>query len=338
MNRLAIAVVTLVLALAGALSVPTPAAAQRVSCQQPKGTPITNPVGTPVVLVHGWAAGPGHLAPLGAAIERAHGDRVTVYAFDYASESFRWAADPAIAECLATYVHRVAQAHGRPALVVTHSMGALATRFATSSAYVPQPLTTRQISAVISIHAPNLGTPIAATPYGRLALGGGSDCLTPRTPNTPTPDGCGTPPYLPRGVHHTLIAADTTFQRTLFGRPLGSSWDAQGDGFVPLASMTTYAGSGPTPTPPQPATLVQLACRVTTDDAHATLTRTPLAPGWTRYAFLAELLRTRNADDASAGALVASTLASPCGHVAIVTEPRVQRAVTTAIGSAVRRS
>lgn len=228
------------------------------------------PVGErPVVLVHGWTDNSGRMQPVKTGLESLSPGKYTFRSFDYRNVNTEWAAHPAIASCLAHYVHAVSKAYsdvggdGR-VLVVTHSMGGLAIRYATSPEFTDDPLTAAQLAGVVTIDAPHMGSPfggkIGATAKQWLEYWYNHELLPERTTDgalclalhgrdshgryTPLPSGCATPPYLPSGVPIAAIAGDNTIRRTLFGVNLYDI-DLQSDGVVGVDSSHGYLSSGP---------------------------------------------------------------------------------------------
>lgn len=270
--------VTLAAALLGAATfagVTTPAAAAAVtpsSCPAPQPLTAAVPVLVrPVVLVHGWT---GKLM-----VDTAHALLaepslpIATYLFDYSHWSAHWVTDQHIAACLADYVRAVSDAYRRAGgdgrvIVVAHSMGGLAIRYATSARYVANPVTSAQLGAVITFDTPELGSPFGNTWGGRLwetiqshtsgidlpppGPGDGQRCLAQHDHGQPLPNGCGQdasdtpdpPPWLPAGVPLTEIAGDITVDRSLFGVHLYSV-PLSSDGIVTTASSHGYPTSGP---------------------------------------------------------------------------------------------
>lgn len=219
----------------------------------------------PVILVHGWTGSSQDMRPLAAALGAAL--PVTPLLFDYANVSSEWAAQPVIEGCLAEFIAQVARDYRNvggngKVVVVAHSMGGLAARFAAQERGVAADL-----AGLVTVDTPHQGSPFGNTAIARLIESiphltrllplptpgsDGSICLAEHRWSTPLahlPYGCATPPYLPGGIPLTEIGGSVTVERTLFGFnmypiPLAS------DGVVPLSSSQGYAFSGPTKTMP----------------------------------------------------------------------------------------
>jgi triacylglycerol esterase/lipase EstA (alpha/beta hydrolase family) len=144
--------------------VAAPAEAAERGCQDPASHATAVPAGTtPVILVHGWTGQPAEMRSLGNTLKQRLGSRISVQYFDYSRDSARWAAQPAVASCLAHFVHDATDAHGTRAVLVSHSMGGLAIRFATSDRYTDRPIGRAQIARVITIDTPHRGSPFGGT-------------------------------------------------------------------------------------------------------------------------------------------------------------------------------
>ncbi|NUP46731.1 MAG: alpha/beta hydrolase [Catenulispora sp.] len=129
--------------LAGTVAVPA-TGASRVPERTQAATPCTatqvgasarQPVAgsTAVLFVHGfvsypgiWAQGPGPTLP----VQTAALPGLTAWTFDYSAVAANWVTDPKIGPALAATISCLAAATGGPVVVVGHSMGGLATRFA----------------------------------------------------------------------------------------------------------------------------------------------------------------------------------------------------------------
>ncbi|MEU0885675.1 hypothetical protein ABZ345_44435 [Lentzea sp. NPDC005914] len=202
--------------------------------------------------MHGWGGKP--LTKTTEMLRDKLGDRISTFAFDYFPWSLYWASDKHIAPCLAQYINDVSQAHDKAGgdgkvVLVTHSMGGLATRYAT--------LPADKVLRVITLGTPHLGSPLGGTAaadlretllthMGREEPPGasGGHCLAWHEREAPLLEGCGPlPPYLPHGVTISQIAGDITVDRTLFGFHL-YSLPLSTDGVVPVSSAHGYATSG----------------------------------------------------------------------------------------------
>jgi pimeloyl-ACP methyl ester carboxylesterase len=206
----------------------------------------------PVIAVHGWGGKP--LTKTTEMLRKELGDRISTFTFDYFPWSLHWASDKHIAPCLAQYINDVSQAHDKAGgdgkvVLVTHSMGGLATRYAA--------LPADKVLQVITLGTPHLGSPLGGTAAAGLReallthLGredppgaSGGHCLAWHEKGAPLLEGCGPlPPYLPPGVTVSQIAGDITVDRTLFGFHL-YSLPLSTDGVVPVSSAHGYATSG----------------------------------------------------------------------------------------------
>lgn len=361
----------LVVVLAAMGLVPAPAHA-RPACM-PTGIAATS-FGAhrhPLVGVHGWTGKPGQMTATLDAITRAMPNTFDPIAFDYSNANTDWAADPRVAQCLATFVdavsdkQRAAGGDGR-VFVVAHSMGGLATRFATDVRYaVDQPVKPGVLGGVVSFDTPYLGSPFGNTAAGsakqaldefwdaltakRLMPDRSSDavrCLAVHDQTRPLPSGCAYPPFLPSGVPVGQIGGDITLSRTLFGQKL---YDVplRSDGVVSTDSSTGYLSSGPPgSTPPRGSFGFQdIACTTTTDrtlDAVRTLVGSPnIVAGIIKTQLLAigqlgldsRILDQVLADDPRAELMVTLLAAaisdSGCTHTNILTEPRAIAAAVT---------
>lgn len=217
----------------------------------------------PVVLVHGWDgdktamdAVKKHLSvPAGVG---------PMLAFDYGRNSQHWASIPAIAACLADYLNAVSATYHNAGgdgkvLVVAHSMGGLATRFATDSRYAANPAAAA-VGGLITLDTPALGSPWGDQTISRLAeatIGkhpsalwpapagqDGSICLAPHDQQRRVPAGCAVAPYLPPDASVSQVVGQITVRRTLFGIHLYDI-NLDSDAIVPSESSGGYPGSGP---------------------------------------------------------------------------------------------
>lgn len=136
----------------------------------------------PVVLVHGFAGGPGKFRArradrpsMAEAIGRVRG--VATYTFDYTARSLEWVTDPAIGPALASAITCLADRHGRRVVVVAHSMGGLAVRFAQAQT-VPDPAAPaapgRPVAAAIDALV-TIGTPFDGAQLLGFANGTGGE-------------------------------------------------------------------------------------------------------------------------------------------------------------------
>lgn len=158
---------------------------------RPDGTPIPeqDPQGaTPVVFVHGWVSkiahdegregyfshyvasrANGHAGTL-LAKDDIHSSMIGLvqqvpgaqpYTFDYSQVGSHWVTDPQIGAKLANGLSCLAKQYGKPAVVVTHSMGGLAIREALGK--MDPTAAQEAVSDVVAIAPPNKGSDIAGT-------------------------------------------------------------------------------------------------------------------------------------------------------------------------------
>jgi hypothetical protein len=261
----------------------------------------------PVILVHGWTGSATQLAGTRTALGGRLGAAYTVLRFDYGAVSTHWAAGPEIAGCLADYVATVSAAFTRSGgdgrvIVVTHSMGGLAIRFAADPRYGGRDIGPL-LAGVVTVDTPHLGSPWGGTLAAQVKemvahlvdaihayftggplfplQSGAADagiCLATRAPHTLPANGCAVPPYLPKTAPITQVSGDIKVQQTLFDIPIGSSaLNLIGDAVVGSTSQSGYLISGPNGADPwgEHTDNVFLDCTVTTDQ---------LAAWWARIA------------------------------------------------------
>lgn len=338
-------------------------AAAGPACPVPsRAQPDPIPAGTlPVVLVHGWTGTAHQMNPIGEAISARFGDEVAVRYFDYHADSVRWAAEPHIASCLADYLHAASDQSGVPAVVVAHSMGGLAVRFASGAEFASSPITTDQVTEVVTIATPHVGSPWGGTipaeavqtfqiirSRGAMpASGSAATCLAVHQGGRNLTRGCAAPPYLPPGVNVLQIEGKNTVHRDLFGHVLYSI-DQRGDGIVLTDSATGYPGSAAPPLP----TGYRLGYESVACDARASqqkgflqhllegaenslvgLWMRTLTDGPTMESILAGRL-----DALSAPQWAVTYLLSACAHSAIIDNPQTSSLITPAIERALTTS
>jgi len=296
---------------------------------------------------------------------------VSAYFFDYQSNDSSWASRPPIASCLATYIGAVSAAYRRAGgdgkvIVVAHSMGGLATRFASNARYAAVP-TASDLGGVVTIDTPHLGSPFGDQAVARAmeaTLGRhptsvrhqptpGTDasiCLAAHhPPANKLPHGCALAPYLPANVPITQLAGDISVQRTLFGIPLYTV-DLYTDGVVPVDSSHGYINSGPGGRAPRGTATDQptVSCKVNFDQVNAiAFAQGYLANGAEgSLSGIADLLSPTIFSDSHAldqletgqigpqlfAFLAAAYVTAPCSHTGMLTDPAsladVRRAVS----------
>jgi pimeloyl-ACP methyl ester carboxylesterase len=166
------AVLVVAATLAGLLLVGVqPASAEAaVTCTSNIGTKV------PVLMVHGFNSNPGMWneggeASMRSALEKDEGVKV-VDSFDYKETHFNWVTDSAIGPKLAKTIDCLAQSSRKgggagKVIVVAHSMGGLATRYAASQTIDGRKVAD-ELGLVITLGTPNAGSPLANT--GGLGL------------------------------------------------------------------------------------------------------------------------------------------------------------------------
>lgn len=117
--------------------------------------------GTPVLFVHGFTGRPGNFrATRGGrpsmleTVARIPG--AVAYTFDYSPSATQWVTDPAIGPALADAITCLARVAGRRVVVVAHSMGGLATRFAQGQVVDGAPVAD-SLAHVVTVGTPTRG-------------------------------------------------------------------------------------------------------------------------------------------------------------------------------------
>lgn len=254
-------------ALRPALAAPSPPVGQK--CQTATPTPVptsakTSASARPVVLVHGWNSSAAGMADsVAPKLTASLGSGFRLYAFDYGRNSDVWAGKPTVGGCLADFInavsatHRTAGGDGK-VLVLGHSMGGLAARFAAGT-FGAGP----QLGGLVTMDTPHTGSQWGGTNFATVFAAwnnmhhflttdplpaSDSDaghCLMPWAAAGPAlPAGCETPPALPAGVPLTELAGRLTVHRTLFGFGMYDI-DMGGDTMVDLGSEQGYLASVP---------------------------------------------------------------------------------------------
>lgn len=219
----------------------------------------------PVVFVHGWTGGP--MEKTAALLKKQLGSNINPFLFDYHQWSLFWASDPNIAPCLADYINKVYQVYQSKGgqghiIVIAHSMGGLALRYASDEKLVQNPIKNGVISNVITLDTPYLGSPWGGSNWAYLLswfnhffgeklsknnspLNAG-DCLIQHqgAQSLSTKDCDGDPPYLPQGIQLSEFAGNITIHRSLFGVTLYTI-PLNSDGIVTVPSSQGYVTSGP---------------------------------------------------------------------------------------------
>ncbi|HEY2795978.1 MAG TPA: alpha/beta hydrolase, partial [Micromonosporaceae bacterium] len=256
--------------IAGLLIAPAPvtaAATQGPPCPAPgPPAPVTKHVtatSRPVVLVHGWTGQP--LDSTATKLSAKLGSAITTFTFNYSKWASDWASDAHIAACLADYVNLISTAYRHvggdgKVILVAHSMGGLAIRYASSPTLAAVPITSDEVPVVISLDTPYLGSSWAGAPpmlkeLWQTAVGNSApnpfgtdaaECLAAHDNGQPLPSQCkGLPPWLPKGTTLYEIGGDIKVSRTLLGVHLYDV-DLKDDGVVDTRSSLGYGTSGPT--------------------------------------------------------------------------------------------
>ncbi len=238
------------------------------------------PFSRPVIFLHGWTGGP-MTKTANAISQQFPNQQINPFIFDYSKWSSYWALNPNIAACLADYVNAVSDKYQKQGgdgkvIIVAHSMGGLAIRYATKGDYVRNPIQAWRIPYIITLDTPYLGSPWGSNALARMKellhgnylpspLGqDGGRCLAPHQYTAPLPQGCSDlPPWLPRGIQLTEVAGDINIDRSLFGHTLYTV-PLNSDGIVTMPSQHGYLSSGPSVQAP----LGDVIVHSTTDSCH----------------------------------------------------------------------
>jgi pimeloyl-ACP methyl ester carboxylesterase len=364
LNTVAVMAVLLVTALLS--SAPSAQATPGdLPCDAQASIPDFSAASRPIILVHGWTGGP--LIDTARLLSHQLGDpagRWPMLQFDYHRYSTRWASEPEIAGCLAQYVDQVSAAHTKvggdgKVIIVAHSMGGLAARFAADTSIA----TAKHVGGIITLDTPHLGSLWGGTVYawGKQALSGffnlpfpfdadAGHCLALRTGDS-MPPGCALPPYLPQSVPIDQVAGITTVRRSIFGI---HAYDINlgGDSIVGLDSSAGYTGSGPhTPSGKSGTPVgehihtVEVPCSVPEEsvlDVARTAVRYGAVGTVTAHVALAvatlagdspamDALSANRADPSLLQFLALANFAASCGHATIPTNADAIAAAATAI-------
>ena len=323
------------------------------------------PFSRPVIFVHGWTGGP-MTSTAKAIIQQFPNQQINPFTFDYSKWASYWALNPNIAPCLADYVNAVSDEYQKQGgdgkvILVAHSMGGLAIRYAMNSSYVQNPIQAWKVPYIITLDTPYLGSPWGnyfkaptlmelknflfsigrdkfPSPWGQ----DGGKCLAPHQYTAPLPQGCGDlPPLLPKGVQLTQIAGDVNVDRTLFGHVLYTI-PLNSDGIVTVPSQHGYLNSGPGVQAPYGDVIVHSttdSCRI---DAGAITNMASIAfpeiPTF-EIALLDDYLTLQDLQNNLFRPVVqayylAATISAACSHIGIYTDQSAINQMTEVIKSA----
>ncbi len=217
----------------------------------------------PVIFIHGWNGSPMQ-DTANKIMKQFSNGQIQPFVFDYSEWSANWPTNPNIAPCLADYVNAVSDAYKQSGgdgkvILVAHSMGGIAIRYATDKRYVNKPIPGEIIPYIITLDTPYLGSPLGGgdiaktiemTPslfgggasHGGTLSSNGSKCLAKHANIDILPNGCGNLQPLPKGIDLTQIAGNVTVIRSIFGLPLYKI-PLNNDGIVPVPSQQGYQDS-----------------------------------------------------------------------------------------------
>jgi pimeloyl-ACP methyl ester carboxylesterase len=266
-------------------------------------TPLKNR--TPVILVHGFSGLPADFlrskngAPsMAATLEKMPG--VATVTFDYSKYALRWVTDPHIGPALAAAIVCLAERSGHHVMVVGHSMGGLATKYAQGQT-VAGTRVASVIDRVVTIGTPYEGSQLLSLTNGvtgvvlNRVLDAARDVCGDPKPTRPSRDVCdllgaqatpavqgltpgspqlaALPAWDPRLVVHA-VAGDLSLYVSLFGLQQSVS---VGDILVSVTSATAGASRGEAP--------VVVGCRSELGNATSVVDDSPCSHG--------QLLRNR---------------------------------------------
>jgi pimeloyl-ACP methyl ester carboxylesterase len=266
-------------------------------------TPLQNR--TPVVLVHGFSGLPSDFfrsksgAPsMATTLEKVPG--VATITFDYSKYALRWVTDPHIGPALAAAIVCLAQRSGHHVMVVGHSMGGLAARYAQGQTVAGTQVAS-VVDRVVTVGTPYQGSQLLSLTNGvsgivlNRVLDAARDVCGDPKPTHPSRDICdllgaqatpavqgltpgssqlaALPPWDPRLVVHA-VAGDLSLYVSVFGLEQSVS---VGDILVSVDSATAGASKGEAP--------VVVGCRSELGNATSVVDDSPCSHG--------QLLRNR---------------------------------------------
>lgn len=338
-----------------------PAAAAPAACSS-RSTPATDGQAAsrrPVVFVHGWTSNGNALRQAGQALYDQTSHQIQPFYFDYRDQSTTWAANDAVAGCLARYITEVSTAYAKASgdgkvILVGHSMGGLAILYAAAAGAARD-----DIGGIISFDTPYLGSPfgdstLAGILQGLKQDGGveapppGADaqvCLGEHANGSGLHAGCEypLPPFLPAGVPVTQIAGDIIIRR-MFGPFHLYDINLDSDGIVTQPSSQGYLDMQTQSAWPKHASVRSTtdSCTINSD----TLATAAQAADWTKSALAglaaatAQIYADNNALDGLLSGhltpglvyyLAASLFAAPCSHIHIYDDQSARNQATEAL-------
>jgi pimeloyl-ACP methyl ester carboxylesterase len=260
---------------------------------------------TPVLFVHGFSGRPADftnshagIPSMASTVGRVQG--VATATFDYSQHALDWVTDEHIGPALADAIVCLAKQSHHPVVVVSHSMGGLAARYAQAQTVAGTPVAS-VIDRVVTIGTPSNGSQLLglegspAAPLLQTLLDGARDVCGGKIPARPSRDVCdligsevtpavrgltpgssqlaALPPWDPRLIVHAVAG-----NLSLYVRVLGLEQSVSvGDILVSVDSATAGASKGDTP--------LVVACRSTVSDVTSVIDDSPCSHG--------QLLRNR---------------------------------------------
>lgn len=306
----------------------------------------------PVIIVHGWTGEP--LKDTKTLLEtKFNSGGWQFFAFDYSKFNTSWAADAHIWQHLVEYITDISEkqkAAGGDGQVylVTHSMGGLATRFASVRTGMAS-----RIGGVVTVGTPHQGSPWGNAAEGTWARfveykagkftdpGWGSlarVCLAPHKGGQELPAGCASPPYFPSGIPVEQIAGNVVVERRYFGL---HAYDVNvgGDGVVPTSSANGYIGSAAGPKPRGSFSPTQVDCRIP-ENALVSAGTSPIAVPWQYFTDinLLDQLTDARVGPAVAVLVVRIQLAGDtCSHMTMMTNAEMVSKIAESLSSLAAR-